>query len=494
MRKNMKKSAALLLAAMMTVSVTACGGGKTPDAPSDADLKKDVQEYITEVVDESAKISNFRVEDSGEGKNDTYEANCIVTYANDTMQYVDEFDLSYEVKDNAWNLEKCKVNSDYAEKSSQAVGADTSKAQTDSSEAAEATTEAAAATATQLSDKLEDYTFMLEGDVYQLPFAYSVLADKGWRIYNSEYYDDTKINGNSYGDITLQKDKKTIDVSIINASGNAKELKDCNVGGISVYGSNKNAPEFSIAKGIKVGDKEDKVREAFGSPTDTSKYDEYNYLRYGEDDSITTIVCDNGTDEYNDAQIEIKNFVATEDDKKTETSDEVPEYLSTYVAPTELGTDPLSYNIEIENQVYTLPAPVSVFTDNGWKIASQEDSVPSGRSLSSAIKLQKDGKEIEASVTNFADYQTKPENCAISYLYFYADESKNPEVKLPGGITIKSTSEDVKKWAGDKFDYSKSGDSEYYNYYDDDNEGYIAINCKKTVSSMSVRKETWPSK
>ena len=335
---------------------------------------------------------------------------------------------------------------------------------------------------------------MLEGDVYQLQFAYSVLADKGWRIYNSEYYDDTKINGNSYGDITLQKDKKTIDVSIINASGNAKELKDCNVGGISVYGSNKNAPEFSIAKGIKVGDKEDKVREAFGSPTDTSNYDEYNYLRYGEDDSITTIVCDNGTDEYNDASIEIKNFVATEDDKKTETSDEVPEYLSTYVAPTELGTDPLSYNIEIENQVYTLPAPVSVFTDNGWKIASQEDSVPSGRSLSSAIKLQKDGKEIEASVTNFADYQTKPENCAISYLYFYADESKNPEVKLPGGITIKSTSEDVKKWAGDKFDYSKSGDSEYYDYYDDDNEGYIDINCKKTVSSMSVKKETWPSK
>ncbi len=110
---------------------------KRPDAPSDADLKKDVQEYITEVVDEIAKISNFRVEDSGEGKNDTYEANCIVTYANDTMQYVDEFDLSYEVKDNAWNLEKCKVNSDYAEKSSQAVGAD-ANAQTDSSGAAEA--------------------------------------------------------------------------------------------------------------------------------------------------------------------------------------------------------------------------------------------------------------------------------------------------------------------------------------------------------------------
>lgn len=395
-------------------------------------------------------------------------------------------------------IEDSLVNSDYAEKSSQAVGADTSNAQTDSSEASEATTEAtteaAAATATQLSDKLEDYIFMLEGDVYQLPFAYSVLADKGWRIYDSGYYDDTKINGNSYDDVTLQKDKKTINVYIINASGNAKELKDCNIGGIEVYASNKNAPEFSIAKGIKVGDKEDKIREAFGSPKDTSNNDGYNTLYYGEDNSTTTITCDNKEDDYSYDAIAIKNFVATEDDKKTETSDEVPEYLSTYVAPTELGTDPLSYNIEIENQVYTLPAPVSVFTDNGWKIASQEDSVPSGRSLSSAIKLQKDGKEIEASVTNFADYQTKPENCAISYLYFYADESKNPEVKLPGGITIKSTSEDVKKWAGDKFDYSKSGDSEYYDYYDDDNEGYIDINCKKTVSSMSVKKETWPSK
>ena len=316
----------------------------------------------------------------------------------------------------------------------------------------------------------------------------------GWRIYSSGYYEDTKISGSSYERLTLQKDKKTIEVSIINASGNAKELKDCNIGGIEVYASNKNAPEFSIAKGIKVGDKEDKIREAFGSPKDTSNNDGYNTLYYGEDNSTTTITCDNKEDDYSYDAIAIKNFVATEDDKKTETSDEVPEYLSTYVAPTELGTDPLSYNIEIENQVYTLPAPVSAFTDNGWEIASQEDSVPSGQSLSYAIKLQKDGKEIEASVTNFADYQTKPENCAISSLHFYADESKNPEVKLPGGITIKSTSDDLKKWAGDKFDYSKSGDSEYYDYYDDDNEGSIYINCKKTVSSMSVKKETWPSK
>lgn len=486
MKKNIAKKVAIVLSAMMMVSITACGGKKAPEAPSDASLKEDVQEYITEVVDESAQISNFRVEDSGEGKDNTYEANCIVTYANTTMQYVDEFDLTYQVKDNAWKLEKCKVNSDYAEKSSQAITADTSATQTDNSTD---TTEASATAALTLSDKLEDYTFMLEGEVYQLPFAYSMLGEKGWRIYSSGYYEDTPISGKSYDTITLQKDNKQISVDILNPSGNKKELKDCNIGGIEVSG--KNIPEFCIAKEIKVNDTEDKVREAFGSPSDSSNDENYISLSYGEGNSQTRIVCDTGKDDYNDAYISLRNFVITENDEKTETSNEVPEYLSTYVAPTELGTDSASANIEIEGVVYHLPAPVSAFTANGWKISSQEEDVPSGQDKSYAIKLTKDGKEFEAGVKNFSDYQTKPENCAINQLSFYADDKKLPEVKLPGEITMKSTSEDLKKWAGDKFDYSKSGSSEYYNYYSEDYTYSLQVNCKKTVQNISMNADIW---
>ena len=488
MKKNMKKKAALLLATVMAVSVTACGGGKKPEAPSDADLKKDVQEYITEVVDESAKISNFRVEDSGEGKNDTYNASCIVTYANETMQYIDEFDLSYEIKDNAWDLEKCKVNSEYKEKGSQAVGEETTETQNNDVTNTD-TQNTAAAT---MSDKLEDYTFTLDGEVYQLPCSYSTFADKGWRIYSSGYYEDTKLSGDSYDNIGLQKDKKIIDVYIINTSGNAKEIKDCNVGGISVYAGSKDKPEFSIAKGIKVGDGEDKVREAFGSPTNSDSSDYANYLYYGENDSRTVIACDKGTDDQDDSYIELKNFVETSSDEKSETSNEVPEYLSTYVAPTELGTDPTSCNIEIEGKLYTLPATVNAFKENGWKISSQEESVASGRNLSSAIKLEKDGKELEVNVTNFSDYQTKPENCAITSIVFYSDDQKLPDVKLPGGITMKSTSDDLKKWAGDKFDYSKSGDYESYDYYKD--EKAITVTCKKTIYYIRVDNSEWAYK
>lgn len=64
------------------------------------------------------------------------------------------------------------------------------------------------------------------------------------------------------------------------------------------------------------------------------------------------------------------------------------------------------------------------------------------------------------------DYHSLQKGTKLNGRYIIED-TKNPEVKLPGGITIKSTSDDLKKWAGDKFDYSKSGDSESYSYYED---------------------------
>ena len=59
---------------------------------------------------------------------------------------------------------------------------------------------------------------------------------------------------------------------------------------------------------------------------------------------------------------------------------------------------------------------------------------------------------------------------------------------------MKSTSADVKKWTGDKFDYTKTKSSESYYYYGNEDNGYINISCKKTVDDIMVKRETWPSK
>ena len=135
----------------------------------------------------------------------------------------------------------------------------------------------------------------------------------------------------------------------------------------------------------------------------------------------------------------------------------------------ELGTDPFSYKIEIENQV-------SAFTDNGWKVDSKANTSDEW------ILLQKDGKEIVISVND--DYEIKLGKSKVDGVYVYAED--NPEIKLPGGITMNSTSNDLMKWAGNKFEYDKDTSySESYSYNGED--GYINISIEEgKVSSVSI--------
>ena len=133
----------------------------------------------------------------------------------------------------------------------------------------------------------------------------------------------------------------------------------------------------------------------------------------------------------------------------------------------ELGTDPFSYKIEIENRVYDFPTKISTFTDNGWNVTD---------SVNGEVSLQKNGKKIIVFVD---DYEFGLEKCEVKGVYVYAED--NPEIKLPGGITMNSTSNDLMKWAGNKFEYY----SERYFYHGED--GHITIDIEEgKVSSVSI--------
>ena len=60
----MKKMLVLLLFVMVMTALSACGGNSAPDEPDKATMQKDVQEYITQVVDEEAEIVYFSVDDT----------------------------------------------------------------------------------------------------------------------------------------------------------------------------------------------------------------------------------------------------------------------------------------------------------------------------------------------------------------------------------------------------------------------------------------------
>ena len=130
---------------------------------------------------------------------------------------------------------------------------------------------------------------------------------------------------------------------------------------------------------------------------------------------------DNGLLDY----IIINCFEAMGDDI-TVVSEECPEYLESYVVPTELGTDMKEPVFELDGAIYRLPCPLSEFLNNGWKIASKSvSSLGAGNYLSSAIVIQKDNVKLSVGLYNFSEMEVYIENCAVYYFSVYTYDLKN---------------------------------------------------------------------
>ena len=98
----------------------------------------------------------------------------------------------------------------------------------------------------QISDDLYDFTFTLEGVIYQLPFAFTQLEENGWTISSSYYSSSTNIPGMDKESFSMVKDGKQIYVSAYNDTGNFITIKQSKVGGIEVDLSAD--IDFTIAK------------------------------------------------------------------------------------------------------------------------------------------------------------------------------------------------------------------------------------------------------
>ena len=148
-------------------------------------------------------------------------------------------------------------------------------------------------------------------------------------------------------------------------------------------------------------------------------------------------------------------------DDVTEVSQEVPEYLATYVQPSALGEDTKAPAFSLDGVVYQLPCPVSEFLDNGWTIsAKSQESVGSLNQINNALTIQKGDVSLDLTVGNFGTEGALTEHCAVTEIYFYRSDLEGVAadyLQFPGGLNFASTLEEVEAACPDFNTYEGDG-------------------------------------
>ncbi len=324
-----------------------------------------------------------------------------------------------------------------------------------------------------MSDNLLDFTVELDGDVIKLPCSLEALTREGWTISESGVTDDVLVAGKEDVDCDMAKNGQTITVTFYNPSGNATKIKDCLVAGLFVYGDEVN---IALPKGITADSTEEEIIAAYGAPNDRNDGSAYNRLSYyGEDEDISYVTFRISLDSEEPNVITICNAVSN--GVTTETSTEVPDYLSNYKAPTSQAKNLAQPVVSVEGDLYRLPAPLSEFTGNGWSITQKPGSVPAGGQTD--ITLKKGDKKIGLKICNAAEYQTIPENCLVYSIYVYDYDKTDISI---AGVGIGSDKSAVEKAITEDFEINDYTDLTYY-YSEDDL--YISVDVDKTTNKVN---------
>ena len=327
---------------------------------------------------------------------------------------------------------------------------------------------------TELSASISDHTFRLDGKLYRLPLSYTTLTADGWTL-GTGATPDLLVGGHLGGNVAMVKNGKTIYVDIYNDIENAKPVKDCLIGGVSVEVSEN--LDFAVAGGIIPSDTADKMSDVFGTPSDRYEGSDYVKLTWSIGENAGVMACVYEGEDSGDSYIKITNIVFSS--VVTPINKTAPSYLGAYIAPTALGTDIFASIVSVEDALYEIPAPVSEFIKNGWKITSGVDAVASGGTA--AITLKKGDAQIDLTIVNCATYKTTAENCLATKIVV---DNSNTKCTLPGGISIgmgHSTLKSLIPSEMDSYEGSYTASYTYSEYKERDFDIRLSVDVEKQI-------------
>lgn len=249
-------------------------------------------------------------------------------------------------------------------------------------------------------------SFDLNGVTYQLPASVSDFTDNGWTLDDEDCY-DYDLGSGEFENIYMLMGKEEIWLQVKNMTGDSATALDCTVCCFSVYEYDISV-DFSVCGAIDFNSSYDDIVNALGEPGYKNIDEDCIKCYYfaGEASHAEKSLCFSFYDgEFE--EIEICNYNA--EDFYVPTSIEPPDYVTDYTAPTAMGDSVASGIVDIDGDLYQLPAPVGEFVNNGWKIVVQYGSMDTYQN----IVMERDGKRIMLGAASLDEEIRNAENFSV---------------------------------------------------------------------------------
>lgn len=321
-----------------------------------------------------------------------------------------------------------------------------------------------------LPDKLWEFQFAINGEVYNLPSKIEEWEEQGYGLHGDR--EEVLLETESYvqGE-KLENQELTFSVDVVNLESLEQKLRDCYVGGITL--EETEGVVFQLPGEITIGESLlSQVTEAYGTPTDEyeekdSVYLTYEYGIYKKAELAFDI------EEECLYKAVLTNY--REPGEEEEISKEVPAQVAGYQEPQAYSVNPLDYVVSYGGDFYRIPAPVSQFTEKGWKILEEGSDISVKGGKHGYVSLEKAGQVLYAVVRNYSQDTVGIENTFVTSLSGDFEVTK-VSIGAGDGITLGMTEEDMKiRLGGTTYETGEDekGNSCYSCYSDESGQNYV---------------------
>jgi hypothetical protein len=347
---------------------------------------------------------------------------------------------------------------------------------------------------TELSDDIYSFQISIDEVVYQFPMKFSDFESTGWTYSGDETKlipSNTLTFVNIFNNNVNMSDSVSSDV--INFDINELPINQCYITGITIdsYSLKSGNVKVLMAKGIEFGiSTTDDVKAAYGEPSDI--YESASTLSYTYKISRQSSVQFKFNLEDNTIYtIDIANPIEPSDLVIGEVDTSVPAIVNAYKAPTAISDNIFSYTAEYANDLYTLPAPISVFLENGWTILENDSEMIIPGNSRGWVTIVKENQSYKSMVTNYSPNSNSAENSFITEIKSNS-YATTVSMTIFNNISMGMTKADLETaLEGVVFELSESSLSTNYNIKDPANgtNGYYITVTKETglVSSISMK-------